>query len=93
MGVGERLGRQGLVHRGIELRFAGRGHRIDFDDLAQGRGITIYGQQEVVKDLIEARLATGGPLLFEVTDVSLHDLTGQAVAQVSARGSGLRADL
>ena len=48
---------------------------IDFDDLTQGRGITIYGQQEVVKDLIEIRQATGCPLLFEVADVSLHDLT------------------
>ncbi len=75
MGVGDRLDRQGLVHQGIELRFAGRGHRIDFDELAQGRAITIYGQQEVVKDLIEARLAIGNPLLFEAADVSLHHLT------------------
>jgi p-hydroxybenzoate 3-monooxygenase len=68
MGVGERLERQGLVHRGVELRFAGEGHRIDFDDLT-GRAITVYGQQEVVKDLIAARLEFGGPLLFEVDDV------------------------
>jgi p-hydroxybenzoate 3-monooxygenase len=68
MGVGERMERQGLVHHGVELRFAGEGHRIDFDDLT-GRGITVYGQQEVVKDLIAARLAFGGPLLFEVDDV------------------------
>jgi p-hydroxybenzoate 3-monooxygenase len=69
-GVGERLKREGLVHHGIELRFGGRGHRIPFDELAGGRGITIYGQQEVVKDLIAARLDTGRPLLFEVEDVN-----------------------
>jgi p-hydroxybenzoate 3-monooxygenase len=69
MGVGERMEREGLVHRGVELRFAGRGHRIDFEDLTGGRAITVYGQQEVVKDLIAARLDFGGPLLFEVEDV------------------------
>jgi p-hydroxybenzoate 3-monooxygenase len=68
MGVGERMERQGLVHEGVELRFAERGHRIDFDDLT-GKAITVYGQQEVVKDLIAARLEFGGPLLFEVDDV------------------------
>jgi p-hydroxybenzoate 3-monooxygenase len=68
MGVGDRMERQGLVHRGVELRFAGEGHRIDFDDLT-GRAITVYGQQEVVKDLIAARLEFGGPLLFEVDEV------------------------
>jgi p-hydroxybenzoate 3-monooxygenase len=74
MGVGERMLREGLVHHGVELRFDGRGHRIAFDELTGGRGITIYGQQEVVKDLIEARLDAGAPLLFEVADVSVHDL-------------------
>ena len=69
MGVGERLEREGLVHHGVELRFGGRGHRIAFDELTGGRGITIYGQQEVVKDLIAARLEAGAPLLFEVEDV------------------------
>ncbi|MEA2376791.1 MAG: p-hydroxybenzoate 3-monooxygenase [Thermoleophilaceae bacterium] len=69
MGVGERMERQGLVHTGVELRFAGRGHRIDFADLTGGRAITVYGQQEVVKDLIAARLDFGGELLFEVEDV------------------------
>ncbi len=69
MGVGERMERQGLVHQGVELRFAERGHRIDFDDLTGGRSITVYGQQEVVKDLIAARLDFGGELLFEVEDV------------------------
>jgi p-hydroxybenzoate 3-monooxygenase len=69
MGVGERLDREGLVHHGVELRFGGRGHRIPFDELTGGRGITIYGQQEVVKDLIAARIEAGAPLLFEVDDV------------------------
>jgi p-hydroxybenzoate 3-monooxygenase len=73
-GVGERLQREGLVHTGIELRFEGRGHRIALSDLTSGRAITVYGQQEVVKDLIQARLAAGGQILFEASAVSLHDL-------------------
>jgi p-hydroxybenzoate 3-monooxygenase len=68
-GVGERLRREGLVHEGLELRFAGRGHRIALGELTGGRAITIYGQQEVVKDLIDARLEAGTPLYFEVDDV------------------------
>jgi p-hydroxybenzoate 3-monooxygenase len=74
-GLGERLQREGLVHHGIELRFDGRGHRIALTDLT-GRSITIYGQQEVVKDLIAARLAGGGVISFEVDDVRLEDLDG-----------------
>ena len=70
IGVGERLRREGLVHHGVELRFAGKGHRIPFDELTGGRGITIYGQQEVVKDLIAARIESGARLLFGVEDVS-----------------------
>jgi p-hydroxybenzoate 3-monooxygenase len=73
-GVGERMRREGLVHHGIELRFDGRGHRIDFPKLTGGRSITVYGQQEVVKDLIRARLDAAAPLLFEVEDVSVHDV-------------------
>jgi p-hydroxybenzoate 3-monooxygenase len=74
-GLGERLQREGLVHHGIELRFDGRGHRIALTDLT-GRSITIYGQQEVVKDLIAARLERGGVIIFEVEDVRLEDLDG-----------------
>jgi len=74
MGVGERLEREGLVHHGVELRFDGVGHRIPFDELTGGKGITIYGQQEVVKDLIAARLETGRELLFEVEDVRPEDV-------------------
>ena len=74
LGLADRLHREGLVHHGIELRFDGEGHRIAFEELAAGRAITIYGQQEVVKDLIAARLDAGAPLLFEVDDVSLHGI-------------------
>jgi p-hydroxybenzoate 3-monooxygenase len=74
LGLADRLHREGLVHHGIELRFDGRGHRIAFEELASGRAITIYGQQEVVKDLIAARLDSGAPLLFEVDDVTLHGI-------------------
>ncbi len=76
MGVGERLKAEGLVHHGIELRFGGRGHRIDFHDLTGGKGITIYAQHEVLKDLNNARVAAGGQVLFEVEDVSVHDFDG-----------------
>jgi p-hydroxybenzoate 3-monooxygenase len=78
IGVGERLSREGLVHDGIELQFAGTRHRIDFPSLTGGRRITVYGQQEVVKDLIAARLATGRPLLFEVADVGVHAVESES---------------
>jgi p-hydroxybenzoate 3-monooxygenase len=73
-GVGERLQREGIVHHGIELQFDGERHRIPLSELAGGRAILIYGQTEVVKDLIAARLESGLPLLFEVEEVSLHEL-------------------
>jgi p-hydroxybenzoate 3-monooxygenase len=76
-GVGERMLREGLPHHGIELRYGGAGHRIAFDKLVPGRSITVYGQQEVVKDLIAARLAAGGDVRFEVEDVELHSLESQ----------------
>jgi p-hydroxybenzoate 3-monooxygenase len=77
-GVGERMRREGLVHRGIELRFARRGHRIDLYGLTGGRAITVYGQHEVVKDLIQARMAYGGPLVFEVDSVRIEGFHGDA---------------
>ena len=70
-GVADRLHREGMVHEGIELRFGGKRHRIDFAALTGGKTITVYGQQEVVKDLIAARLESELPLLFEVSDVSV----------------------
>ena len=75
VGLGDRLGREGLVHEGFELRFDRASHRIALAELT-GSAITIYGQQEVVKDLIEARLAAGGQLHFQVDEVAVHDVEG-----------------
>jgi len=71
-GVGARMKREGLTHDGIELCFQGRRHRIDMCELTGGRRITVYGQQEVIKDLVQARLQAGGMLIFEAADVSVH---------------------
>jgi p-hydroxybenzoate 3-monooxygenase len=73
MGVGARMKKEGLIHYGIELRFQGRGHRIDFHELTGGKGITIYAQAEVLKDLNDARIAAGGQVVFEIEVVGVHD--------------------
>src|SRR5919201_5438757 len=91
-GVGERMRRQGMVHHGIELRFGRRRHRVPLTDLT-GRSITIYGQQEVVKDLIRARLESGGQVLFEVEDVRLDGVDGdRPVVRFRAGGAEQRLD-
>ena len=77
-GVGERLRREGLVHRGIELRFNCRSHRIDMHELTGGRTITVYGQHELVKDLIRARIEAGGQIFFEAGQVEIHDIAGES---------------
>jgi p-hydroxybenzoate 3-monooxygenase len=76
-GVGERMRRQGLVHHGIELSFCGRRRRVDMHELTGGRAITVYGQTEVVKDLINARLDAGAEIFFDVEDVSALDFGGE----------------
>jgi p-hydroxybenzoate 3-monooxygenase len=76
-GVGARMQREGLRHTGFELRFKGRSHRIALDHLTRGKAITVYGQHEVVKDLVAQRIADGLPLLFEVADVTLHGFDGE----------------
>ena len=63
------------MHEGIELRYRGTGHRIDFRELT-GRAITVYAQHEMIKDLVQARLADGGPLLFEVENVAIEGFEG-----------------
>jgi len=74
LGVGARMKREGLIHHGFYLQFEGERHRINMHELTGGRAITVYGQQEVVKDLIAARLAQGEPIRFEVRELSLHGL-------------------
>jgi p-hydroxybenzoate 3-monooxygenase len=73
-GVGERMDREGIAHDGIYLQFDGERHHIPMRELTGGRGIVIYGQTEVVKDLVAARLEAQLPLLFEVSDVSVSEL-------------------
>jgi p-hydroxybenzoate 3-monooxygenase len=73
IGAGERMMREGMVHYGVNLRFSGRTHHIDFRELTGGRGIMIYAQHEVIKDLVKVRIASGGQLFFDVEDVSIRD--------------------
>ena len=77
LGVGGRVALEGLEHGGIELRFNGRGHRVDFRDLAAGKCVTIYAQHEVIKDLAAARLAAGKPILFEARNAQLHAIDAE----------------
>lgn len=77
-GVGERMMREGHFHEGIELRFNGESHRINIQELTRGKKVTVYAQHEVIKDLVDARLKTGGEIIFNVDDVSLHDLDTSA---------------
>jgi p-hydroxybenzoate 3-monooxygenase len=76
-GLGDRMRREGLLHHGIELGFAGKRHRIDMKELT-GDAVTVYGQHEVVKDLIAARLAACGEIVFEAEQVSIHGFDGDA---------------
>jgi p-hydroxybenzoate 3-monooxygenase len=96
IGADDRLRREGIVHHGLELRFGGGAHRIALSELTGGKAITIYGQQEVVKDLIEARLSAGGALLFEVDDVELEDFqTGSPIVRYrdpEGHGQQIRCD-
>lgn len=76
IGLGARLRREGLVHHGIKLRFAGRDHRIDFPSLTGGKDVVVYGQHEVVKDAVAHHVAAGTPLLFEAEASALEGLDG-----------------
>ena len=77
-GVGARMMRQGLLHHGIALQFWQKRHRIDFQELTGGKSVMVYAQHEVLKDLIEARIAAKGQLLFDVEDVSVSGFDGAA---------------
>ena len=74
MGVGAGVRRGGLFHSGVYINFRGDRHRIDLAELTGGKGITVYGQNEVVRDLIDARLATGRPIYFDASDVTVGSL-------------------
>jgi p-hydroxybenzoate 3-monooxygenase len=73
-GLGGRLGAEGLRHEGLYLAFGGERHRLDLADLTCGRAITVYGQNEIVRDLIAARRAAGGRVVFDASRVALADL-------------------
>jgi p-hydroxybenzoate 3-monooxygenase len=77
VGVAKRLHAEGLVHGGVEIGFRGRRHRIDLQALT-GRSVTVYGQTEVTRDLMDARAASGAPSVYEAEDVTLLDVAGSA---------------
>jgi len=85
--VGARLAREGLVHEGFDIALGNRRHRIDLKGLTGGKCVTVYGQTEVTKDLMDARAALGGQLVYEAEDVALHDLDGKS-ARVRYRKNG-----
>lgn len=73
-GVAERLDREGQIHQGVNIAFAGELHRIDLASLTDGKTVTVYGQTEVTRDLYAARDAMGGAIVHEALDVELHDI-------------------
>jgi p-hydroxybenzoate 3-monooxygenase len=89
-GVGARMRAEGLVHHGIEIRLDGVSHRIALSELYDGHAITVYGQQEVVKDLIAARLASGAPLYFDATVTSVEGQSTDRPSVVVATSDGDR---
>ena len=91
-GVGERMQREGLVHGGIYLSFAGERHRIAMDDLTAGRCVTVYGQTELVKDLIAARLESGAPLRFECSELAVEHVETD-LPRVTYERRGVRHEL
>lgn len=74
VGLGDRMVREGLTHRGIYLQFAGERHHLDFPSRTGGRTLTVYAQTEVVKDLIAAGLTAGHPLHFEVSEAAVQEI-------------------
>ena len=79
-GVGARMHREGLVHEGFDLAFAGRRLRVDLAGLTGGKTVMVYGQTEVTKDLIDARIAAGGEIVFEAEDVAVSGVDGERPA-------------
>ncbi len=76
IGVGAGVQAEGIVHHSIELVFAGARHCIDVQGLSGGKVVTAYGQTEVTRDLMDARIAAGLPTVYEARNVSIHDFDG-----------------
>jgi p-hydroxybenzoate 3-monooxygenase len=86
-GVAARLHGEGLVHHGVEIGFNGRRHRIALTELT-GRSVTVYGQTEMTRDLMDARAACGARSVYDAADVALHDFDGPA-PRVTYRKNGV----
>ena len=78
LGITERLHREGLIHDGIELLFGGVRHRIDLKQASGGQVVTVYGQTEVTRDLMDARVNAGLTTIYDADNVSLHDFDGDS---------------
>ena len=85
--VGARMAREGLVHEGFDICVGARRHRIDLKGLSGGKCVTVYGQTEVTKDLMDARTASGGQVVYEAEDVAIHGLDS-AAPRISYRKNG-----
>ena len=77
-GVGARMHREGLLHGGYDLSFAGARHRIDLHGLTGGKQVMVYGQTEITRDLMEARATSGRTTVYEAKDVVPHDIDRSA---------------
>ena len=77
-GIGERVAREGMVHKGIDISINGELHHIDVEALSAGKVVTIYGQTEITRDLYQARDAMNGRIIHEAKDVALHDIESEA---------------
>ncbi len=75
-GVGVRMHREGLVHGGFEMLFGGKRHRVDMHRLTGGKSVMVYGQTELTRDLMEARVAAALPTVYEAHDAAVHDFDG-----------------
>jgi p-hydroxybenzoate 3-monooxygenase len=92
VGLGERMMREGVMHAGTELRFAGQGHRIDFAALTGGKRIMLYAQHEVIKDILRARLDAGGQVIFGVEDVTVDGLAAAPKIRFRQGGESVEID-
>ncbi|MFK4235438.1 4-hydroxybenzoate 3-monooxygenase [Pseudomonas guariconensis] len=92
-GVAERMDREGLVHEGVELLVGGRRQRLDLKALTGGKTVMVYGQTEVTRDLMQARQASGAPIVYSASQVQLHGLdSSQPFVTFEQDGQRLRLD-